>query len=106
MNLVLAGGVPQEVRLVFFGASLHAISKKDGGLKPIAVGLTLRRLASKIGNRLATERVLLILGPRQLGVGVRGGAEAGVHAVHSLVASGFPYHAIVKLDFRKKKNCL
>jgi len=32
INLVLASGVSQEVRRVFFGASHHAISKKDGGL--------------------------------------------------------------------------
>jgi len=74
VKLVLADGVPQEVRLVFFVASLQAISKKDGGLKPIAVGLILRRLASKIANRWATERVLPILGPRKLVVGVRGGS--------------------------------
>jgi len=104
VNLVLASGVPQEIRRVFFGASLHAISKKDGGLRPIAIGLTLRRLTSKIANRWATERVLPILGPRQLGVGVRGGAEAVVHAVRSYVSSASPYHAIVKLDFQNAFN--
>jgi len=32
-NMVLSGGVPKEVRHVFFGANLHALPKKDGGLR-------------------------------------------------------------------------
>lgn len=32
---------------VFSGASLCALTKKDGGIKPIAVGFTLRRLVVK-----------------------------------------------------------
>jgi len=70
VNLMLAGGVPVQVRHIFFRASLHATGKKDGGLYPIAVGLTLHRLASKIANRWATERMVPLLAPRQLGVGV------------------------------------
>lgn len=98
MNLVLSGGVPQPVRHVFFGANLHALRKKDGGIRPIAVGLTLRRLASKIVCRWAADRLLPDLAPRQLGVGVRGGAEAIVHAARAFVSSASPCHALVKLD--------
>ena len=36
--------------------------------------------------------------PRQLGVGVRGGAEAIVHAARAFVSSTWPCHALVKLD--------
>jgi len=42
VNMVLADGVPKQLRLYFFGVNLHAQRKEDGGL--IAVGLTLRRL--------------------------------------------------------------
>jgi len=52
--LVLAGGIPHAVRHAFLGATLHALKKKDGGLRPIAIGLCLRRLVSKIANRWAT----------------------------------------------------
>ena len=38
-NLVLAGGVPNDVRPTLFGASLFPFTKKDGGIRPIAVGL-------------------------------------------------------------------
>jgi len=98
------GGVPMQVRHIFLGASLHAISKQGGRLRPIAVGLTLRRLSSKVANRWATERMVPLLAPRQLGVGVRGGAEAIVHAARSYISSASPYHAIVKLDFENAFN--
>ena len=32
---------------IFFGASLVGLDKPDGGIRPIAVGCTLRRLAAK-----------------------------------------------------------
>ena len=106
MNLVLAGGVPPLVRPSFFGASLHALRKKDGGLRPIAIGLALRRLASKMANKWASSCLLSKLAPRQLGVGVRGGAEAIVHAARAFVASSSPYHALVKLDFQNAFNAI
>jgi len=64
VNMVLAGGVHPSVRHAFFGASLHALKKKNGGLRPIAVGLTLRRLTSKLANRYATEQLLDLLATR------------------------------------------
>lgn len=47
INLVLAGEVAPLARPFFFGASLIALTKKDGGVRPITVGCTLRRLAAK-----------------------------------------------------------
>ena len=37
-NLLLAGGVPKSVAPFFYGARLHGAKKKDGGIRPIAVG--------------------------------------------------------------------
>jgi len=62
VNMVLAGmniifGIPQSVRHAFFSASLHALKKKDGGLRSIALGLTLHptsidNLTSKLASKL------------------------------------------------------
>jgi hypothetical protein len=79
-NLVLGGGVPEAVRPIFFGASLLPFTKKDGGIRPVAVGLTLRRLVAKLASSRALVSCTAILAPVQLGVGTRGGAEALVHA--------------------------
>jgi len=106
LSMILAGGVPGKVRPYFFGAKLHAIRKKDGGLRPIAVGLTMRRLASKVANRWATECSMPLLFPRQLGVGVQGGAECVVHAVRAYLDSKSIWHALVKLDYSNAFNSI
>ena len=75
------GGVPQEVAPHFCGARLHAAVKKDGGIRPIAVGNILRRLVAKCCVVRLQSRAAALLSPHQLGVGVRGGCEAIVHTV-------------------------
>jgi len=56
-------------------------------------------LASKVVNRWATTELLSTLAPYQLGVGVRGGAEAIVHAARTFVALASYFHALVMLNF-------
>ena len=79
-SLVMEGRVPAQVRPLFFGASLVALEKKTGGVRPIAVGCSLRRLVAKIAGQMVVGDMAVLLSPRQLGYGVRGGAEAAVHA--------------------------
>ena len=98
-NLALSGGVPVLARAHFFGGTLHAFNKNDGGIRPIAVGLTLRRLVSKVACTKATEKCKVALAPRQLGVGVKGGAEAVAHAARRYLAEMGPDQVLVKLDF-------
>ena len=80
VNLLLVGSCPAEVRPFLFGGHLIALSKKDGGLRPIAIGSVWRRLAAKCANVFASVKVQDYLKPRQVGVGVKGGAEASVHS--------------------------
>ena len=60
-----------------------ALGKEDGGVRPIAVGFTLRRLAAKLimyaNNNFSKQEFQ----PNQLGVGTPKGAEAAVHALRS-----------------------
>ena len=49
-NLLLAGATPLDICPLFFGASLTALNKKVGGVRPIAVGCTLRRLVAKTAS--------------------------------------------------------
>jgi len=50
VNLLLAGKCPPEVATVLFGGRLFALQKKSGGVRPIAIGYTWRRLAVKCAN--------------------------------------------------------
>jgi len=98
VNLVLAGGCPARVAPIFFGRRLLALDK-DGGVRLIATGFTLRRLVSKCANSFGSERLRCYLCPRQLGVGVSGGCEAAVHSARRYLDSLPPGHIVVKLDF-------
>jgi hypothetical protein len=85
---------------------LHALCKKDGGIRPIAVGFTLGRLISKIANLWATTKCRDILLPRQLGVGAKGGAEAIAHAARCYLRSSDESKFVVKLDFENAFNSM
>ena len=63
------------------------------------------RLSVQIARLLT---VASILSPVQVGVGVKGGAEAAVHATRRYIDSirDSPDRAIVKLDFKNAFNCL
>ena len=79
-NLVLAGRCPETVAPVFFGGRLLALNKKTGGIRPIAIDFTLRRLASKCANSFGTNKLTSYFYPHQLGIGTPGGCEAAVHS--------------------------
>jgi hypothetical protein len=47
-NFLLSGQLPSEICHLLYGASLCALHKKDGRIRPIAIGNCLRRLTSKL----------------------------------------------------------
>ena len=57
-----------------------ALEKKSGGIRPIAIGYTWRRIAAKCANSYAIASVSSYLQPIQLGVSTPGGCEVAVHA--------------------------
>src|SRR6478609_11135739 len=106
-NLIINGKVPEGIRSFFFGGRLIALNKNSGGIRPIVIGLTLRRLASKVINDYAVRKLVVdLLAPLQLGVGVPRGVEAAIHATR-LYTSNLPDdHAIVKLDIKNAFNSI
>jgi len=98
VNLMLAGSFSDEVNAVIFGGRLVALAKKDGGVRLITVGYTLRRLAAKCANNHVIASRSQELQPQQFGAGLSGGAEAAVHATRRLAQNLPSDHVIVKLD--------
>ena len=102
------GVVPSAVRPVLFGGRLTALRKKCGGIRPIAVGSTLRRLAAKILCR-RLRPLGDVLAPTQLGFAVRSGCEAAIHATRgycsavSSSSAGEP-QVLLKVDFANAFN--
>lgn len=88
VNTLLRGQCAPEVIPVVFGASLTALEKKIGGMRPIAVGYFWRRLSAKYANYYVTAKLAAYFSPIQLGVGVRGGCETVVHACRPSLVYG------------------
>jgi hypothetical protein len=64
VNLLLEGKAPPSVQGSLFGAKLQAIAKKNGGIRPIAVGYVWRRLTAKVACNHVKEASAALLAPR------------------------------------------
>ena len=103
-NLVLTGTIPEQIRQVFFGASLTAPTKKDEGIRPIAVGCTLCRVVAKTASRPVMQRMGSLLAPLQLGYGTPLGAEAAAHSARLYLSNLPSDQVLLKLDFKNAFN--
>ena len=56
LNIVLEGKIPVGLRPIFLGAKHIGLRKRDGGVQPIAVGNTLRRICTKCVSSFATDQ--------------------------------------------------
>jgi len=106
VNLVLRGEVPEFARPIFYGATLCALSKKDGGIRPIAVGSTLRRLATKVGAKPLASEIGDSLRPVQLGFSTRGGCEAAAHAARRYLQCNQHRRVVFKVDMANAFNSI
>jgi len=106
VNLLLEGRCPPAVASVLFGGRLFALEKKSGGVRPIVIGYTWRRLAAKCANSYALSQLGDSLLPEQLGVATSGGCEAAVHATRRYMAAMSADTVLVKIDFSNAFNCL
>ena len=105
-NHLVAGQAPRDLAPFIAGAPLMALNKPGGGLRPIAIGETLRRLVSKCCCEVTSEDCRVIFGPLQIGVATQGGAEASIHAVRRLAAEigDDPGKIMLKVDFSNAFN--
>ena len=106
VNFVLRGKTAAPPRASFFGATLIALNKMGGGVRPIAVGCTLRRFVAKCAGACMKEATGSLLAPHQLGFGVPLWAEAAVHASRIFLHNLQPGHLALKIDFRNAFNCV
>ena len=106
VNMLLRGECHQDVIPILFGGSLIALEKKSGGIRPIAIGYTLCRIAAKCANNFALSALGNKLLPTQLGLGSSGGCEAAVHATRRFLNNMPADYIIVKLDFSNAFNSL
>ncbi|CAE7231929.1 unnamed protein product [Symbiodinium natans] len=107
-HLLGRGEAPATLAPHLAGATLHALPKPQGGVRPIAIGEVLRRLVGKLLCGSVREAARDQLWPLQVGVGVPSGSEAAVHAARHWLQShsGHENRVLVKLDFRNAFNAV
>ena len=107
MCLLLSGKLDRNISPFLSGAPLTALQKKAGGIRPIAVGEVLRRLASRLCCSAIKPRLPDVFLPYgQVGVGIRGGLEASVHSLRSYIEENSARHDLCcfKLDMKNAFN--
>lgn len=79
----------EEICEYVYGASFCALMEKGRGIRPIAVGLSLRRLTWKLACCHVNKEIGEYLYPVQLGT--EQGCDAAVHATRTFVlhSNGF-----------------
>ena len=105
-NDILRGETPTEIIPLLAGANLSAFVKKDGGIRPIAVGETIRRLVGKTTSTKLTQAFKDSISPLNLGFAVESGAEAAVHAVRALLENPTNDDVSLKKDFANDFNSI
>ena len=103
-NLCLTGRVPAVIQPVFCGAALCALNKKEGGIRPIAVGCTLRRMIAKAACKAVSAKMVPNLQPVQIGFGIPRATEAAAHAARAYIDGLQPGEGVMKLDFKNAFN--
>ncbi|XP_045453030.1 uncharacterized protein LOC123662192 [Melitaea cinxia] len=104
-NFMLSGKVSSSFLSHIYGARPCAFNKKDGSIRPIAIGTTFRRLASKLACRHIVSSLKTKFQPIQLGFGSKGGCEAAVHAARTFLKSN-EAEVLLKVDVKNAFNSL
>ena len=105
---MLRGEIPDDIRPWICGASLMALRKPNGSLRPVAVGESLRRLCSKVAVALMGSSVRNILEPIQVKVQTKAGCESIIHATRQWTKTfcGDPDRVLLLLDLSNAFNCV
>jgi len=99
----LSAEAPPDFVAFHLCAALHAIPKPAGGVRPIACGSMLRRIAAKAVTRAFGDELRKAAGPLQYAIGRPGGLEVLFKALEAQ-AELYPDACFVKLDFRNAFN--
>lgn len=108
VSLLGRGEAPPEIGPFLAGASLLALAKNDNGVRPIAVGETLRCLTSKCLCAAAKSKALDHFFPLHLGVAQPLGTETGLEVARQWCHRNRNNTgaAFVKIDFANAFNCV
>jgi hypothetical protein len=106
VNLLARGEAPASIAPHLAGATLIALTKQDGGVRPIAVGECLRRLVAKCLCGKAKDDAHAYLWPLQIGVATPLGAEVGAQTAQQwLDRNGADSHG-ASIGYNRLRECI
>jgi hypothetical protein len=73
------GEMPTDIMLLFSSAIVLASPKPTGGVRPLVIGMTLRRLISSVVLHRVKSTAREHLAPHQVAVGVKSRCDLVVH---------------------------
>ena len=98
--------VPRDVECFLAAARLIPLRKKPTGIRPVAVGETLRRLVGKLVLARAAPTCRNILERhRQMG-GSPGGLDMAIHTIGQAARNLGPDEVEIKVDWTNAFNCI
>ena len=106
VTFMAKGHIPPAIAQWCLGAPLTPLRKRDNGVRPIAVGETLRRLVASWLMRRVRAKAHMLLQPHQVGVATKSGAEAAVHAVRAIADEHgeSPEYGLLLIDWENAFN--
>ncbi|KAF2895624.1 hypothetical protein ILUMI_10547 [Ignelater luminosus] len=105
ITMLLRSRTNTVIRPILFGASLTALKKKTCGIRPLAVGITFRRMAAKLVGQRIKKPITNELALHQLEVGIPRAAEIGAHAAWTYIKAKHKSPKVVlKLNFQNAFN--
>ena len=105
----ISASLPAHHAGMWCSANLIPLVKKDSGVRPVAVGETLRRLVGKVLLSSSHAKLQVDgLRPLQVGTGVRNACESVAMATEALATQLDPSSgwALAQIDFRNAFNTL
>ncbi len=108
VNAVAAGQAPPSIAPFLASAPLTPLKKKDGSIRPVAVGEVLRRIVSKLAMKHVCVEASELLQPLQMAIGVRHGTEAILHSLNRAIRAEnlSPYSVLALVDFDNAFNAV
>jgi hypothetical protein len=103
LQLVASGRLPSAIAQALGVCTLIALEKRSGGVRPIAIGEAIRRLAGRAMCLQLRAAMAQYFTPNQYGVQTKGGAEQVLHVIEAHLAL-HPTHVLLRVDCRNAFN--
>ena len=94
------GGFSPECMKLLTASRLIAVPKTSGGIRPIAVGETFRRLAAKCVLKSTEDTLKEYLSPEQVGVAIPNATETTARRVRLWLQHAGPNHVMLQVDMK------